>query len=73
MRSDFHTVVTKAGLSVTFKPTNSIYTFIRLADHSVSFVGIHHAGHDTGDYLADEVQAMAREIASEHLANQFSF
>ena len=34
---DFHTVVTKAGLSVTFKPTNSNYTFIRLADHSASF------------------------------------
>ena len=41
---DFHTVVTKAGLSVTFKPTNSNYTFIRLADHSASFVGIQHAG-----------------------------
>ena len=26
-RSDFHTVVTEAGVSVTFKPTNSIYCF----------------------------------------------
>ena len=26
-RSDFYTVVTEAGVSVTFKPTNSIYCF----------------------------------------------
>ena len=36
---DFHTVVRKAGLSVTFKPTNSNYTFIGLADHSASYRG----------------------------------
>jgi putative component of membrane protein insertase Oxa1/YidC/SpoIIIJ protein YidD len=30
-RSDFHTVVTAAGVSVTFKPTNSTYSFFRLA------------------------------------------
>ena len=29
-RSDFHTVVTAAGVSVTFKPTNSTYSFYRL-------------------------------------------
>jgi hypothetical protein len=73
VRSDFHTVVTQAGLSVTFKPTNSIYSFIRLADDSASFVGVHHAGRNTGDYLSDEVQGMAREIASEHVADHFSF
>ena len=28
VRNDFHTVVTKTGLSVTFKPTNSIYSFV---------------------------------------------
>ena len=27
--SDFHTVVTEAGVNVTFKPTNSVYTFYR--------------------------------------------
>ena len=63
---DFHTVVTKAGLSVTFKPTNSKYAFIRLADHSASFVGIQHAACNTGDYPSDEVQDMAQQIASDH-------
>ncbi len=28
IRTDFHTVVTKNGLSVTFKPTNSTYIFV---------------------------------------------
>jgi len=63
---DFHTVVTKAGLSVTFKPTNSNYAFIRLADHSASFVGIQHAACNTRDYPSDEVQDMAQQIASDH-------
>ena len=63
---DFHTVVRKAGLSVTFKPTNSNYTFIRLADHSASYVGIQHAGRNTEDYPSDEVQDMAQQIASHH-------
>ena len=31
VRSDFHTVVAEAGVTVTFKPTNSIYSFYRLA------------------------------------------
>jgi hypothetical protein len=72
LRSDFHTVVTEEGVSVTFKPTNSVYGFDRLADDSnigglglISFVGIQHAGHNTEDYRPDEVQDMARSIASE--------
>jgi hypothetical protein len=32
VRSDFHTAVTEAGVTVTFKPTNSIYSFYRLAE-----------------------------------------
>jgi hypothetical protein len=28
VRSDFHPVVTKTGLSVTFKPTNSTYSYV---------------------------------------------
>ena len=71
-KSDFHTVVTEAGVKVTFKPTNSVYTFHRLADsHDVarlgplSFAGVQHAGHNTEDYPADEVQDMAQRIASE--------
>ncbi len=31
IRGDFDTAVTEAGVNVTFKPTNSIYTFYRLA------------------------------------------
>jgi hypothetical protein len=31
-RSDFHTVVTAAGVSVTFKPTNSTYSFFRFLE-----------------------------------------
>jgi hypothetical protein len=72
IRSDFHTVVTEAGVTVTFKPTKSIYSFYRLADSDdiarlarVSFAGVQHAGRDTGDYPADEVKAMAQRIASD--------
>jgi hypothetical protein len=71
-RSDFAGVVTEAGVSVTFKPTNSIYTFYRqTAGEDVArlgptaFAGVQHAGRDTDDYPADEVQAMAQRIASE--------
>jgi hypothetical protein len=71
-RSDFHTVVTEAGVSVTFKPTNSIYSFYRLPDANdiarlgpISFAGVQHAGHNTEDYPPDEVKDMAQRIASE--------
>jgi hypothetical protein len=72
--SDFDTVVTEAGVNVTFKPTNSTYIF-----HSVdtthlgpiSCVGVEHAGRDTEDYPRDEVQNMAQQIASEHVPAQF--
>ena len=32
VKSDFDTAVTEAGVNVTFKPTNSIYSFYRLAE-----------------------------------------
>jgi hypothetical protein len=32
VKSDFDTAVTEAGVDVTFRPTNSIYIFYRLAD-----------------------------------------
>jgi hypothetical protein len=45
-------------VSVTFKPTNSTYSFYRLAGADdmarlgpVSFAGVQHAGRDTEDYL----------------------
>jgi hypothetical protein len=74
VRNDFDTAVTEAGVTVTFKPTNSIYSFYRLADGngvarlgSVSPAGVRHAGAggDTEDYPADEVQGIAQRIASE--------
>ena len=78
-RSDFATVVTAAGVSVTFKPTNSIYTFYRLTAGEdaarlgpVAFAGVQHTGRDTEDYPADEVQAMAQRIASELAASLWS-
>ena len=74
--SDFHTIVAKAGVGVTFKPTNSTYIY-RLTDTKdiarlvVSLAGVEHAGRDTGDYPADEVQDMAQQIATEHALVHF--
>jgi len=74
--SDFHTVVAKAGVSVTFKPTNSTYIFV--ADSPVigrlgpfALIGVQHAGHNTGDYNSDEVQDMAGQVALSHAAVHF--
>ena len=71
-RSDFDILVTEASVSVRFKQTNSIYSFYRLTDANniarvgpVSFAGVRHAGRGAGDYASDEVQDMARRIASE--------
>ena len=72
VRSDFYTVVTEAGVNVTFKPTNSVYSFFRLAEVNdigrlgpISFAGVLHAGRNTEDYSPDKVQDMAQRIASE--------
>ena len=71
-RSDFHTVVTAAGVSVTFKPTNSTYRFFRFAETgALSLAGIQHAGRDTDDYPSDEIQDMALQIASGHASVHF--
>ena len=70
--SDFHTVVTAAGVSVTFRPTNSTYNFYRSAETgALSPAGIQHAGRDTGGYPSDEVQDMAQQIASGHASVHF--
>jgi hypothetical protein len=71
MRSDFHTVVTKAAVNVTFKPTNSMYSFVVDSNGPVSFAGVQHAGCNTGDYASGEVQDFARQIASEHALVHF--
>jgi hypothetical protein len=81
VRSDFDTAVTEAGVNVTFKPTNSIYSFYRLAESediarlgSVSLERVRHAGpsSDTEDYSPDEVQDMAQRIASDVGASVWS-
>jgi hypothetical protein len=81
VRSDFDTAVTEAGVTVTFKPTNSIYSFYRLADSDdvarlgpVSLERVRHtaASGDTEDYPADEVQEMAQLLASEVAASVWS-
>jgi hypothetical protein len=81
VRGDFDTAVTEAGVNVTFKPTNSIYTFYRLARSDdvarlgpVSLGQVRHAGRrgDTEDYPADEVQDMAQRIASDVGASVWS-
>jgi hypothetical protein len=74
VRSDFHTVVTEAGVSVTFKPTNSVYSFHRHAEANgrlgpISFAGVLHAGHNTGNYSADKIQDTAQRIASEFVGS----
>jgi hypothetical protein len=64
VRSDFDTMVTEAGVTVTFKPTNSLYSFYRLADaNALSLTGP--VSLDTQNYAPDEVQDMAQRIASE--------
>ena len=76
VKSDFHTVVTKTGLSVTFKPTKSIYIFVpnnavvqRLGP--VSFMGVQHARRNTEDYHSEEVEAMSGQVATEHPSIHF--
>lgn len=80
VRGDFDTAVTEAGVNVTFKPTNSIYTFYRLARSDdvarlgpVSLGQVRHAGRrgDTEDYPADEVQAMVQRVLLRKWARPF--
>jgi hypothetical protein len=81
VRSDFDSAVTEAGVSVTFKPTNSIYSFYRLAgSNDIARLGpvtpgnVRHAGPtaDTEDYSSDEIGAMAQRIAFEAAASVWS-
>lgn len=73
---DFTVVeVLESGVTVLFEPTQSFYTFYRLADPddikrfdpvSPEPDGVHHAGPSggTGDYQSDEVQGMAHSLAT---------
>jgi hypothetical protein len=80
-RSDFDAAVTEAGVTVTFKPSNSIYSFYRLADTDeiarpgpVWPANVRHAGPtgDTNDYPSDEVLNMAQRIAKDVGASVWS-
>jgi hypothetical protein len=80
-KGDFDTAVSEAGVTVTFKPTNSLYSFHRLTDSDdvarlgpVSPQRVQHEGpsSDAGDYASDEIQAMAQQIASEAAASVWS-
>jgi hypothetical protein len=73
---DFAVQVLEGGVTVLFKPTQSHYTFYRLADPedikrfgplSPQPDGVRHAGPtgDTGDYRSDEVQGMAHSLATD--------
>jgi len=76
VKSDFDTAVTGVGVDVTFKPTSGIYSFYRLANTnevaalgSVSYADVQHEGINIEDYSPDEVQDMAKRIASEVAAS----
>lgn len=71
--------VGEAQVTVVFNPTNSHYTFYRLADpadiaeHGLLSGGqVRHAGPtgDTGDYREAEVEAMAHKLASAAVASE---
>ena len=69
-------VVTKTGLGVTFKPTNSTHSFVtdnpdiaRLGP--VAFIGVQHERRNTEDYNSDEVEAMARQVATKYASIHF--
>jgi hypothetical protein len=70
--SDFTVDVSEAHVSVVFKPTDSYYSFGRLADPddiarygplSRSSIVRHGASGDTGDYPPDEVAELALTLA----------
>lgn len=72
VRSDFDTAVTGVGVKVTFKPTGGVYSFYRLPNvndvadlGTVSHADVQHEGINIEDYSPDEVQDMAKRIASE--------
>ena len=72
--NDIDASVTEAGVTVTFKPINSIHNFYRLANNDdiarlgpVSLARVRPAGPtgDTGNYAPNEVQDMAKRIAAD--------
>jgi hypothetical protein len=76
VKSEFNTAVTEVGVTVTFTPTTSIYSFYRLVDaNDIARLGpvwvsrVQHGGPiDTNGYPSDEVLMMAQRIAKDSRA-----
>jgi hypothetical protein len=70
---DFQVVCHEFAIQVTFKPTDSHYSFARLADGRLSPDGptVKHYGitGDTGEYPPSDVHLMARRLADRALAS----
>jgi len=63
-KADFDVKVDDAGVHVLFRPTDSYYDYLFLADGGLSLPGIRHAQPGgTGDYASSDVEAMAYEVA----------
>jgi hypothetical protein len=73
--SDFIVEVKESSVSVVFKPSNSAYTFHRLADaEDIARYGplsrSPNVGHDdTADYPSEEVAQMAHSLAVKAITN----
>ena len=66
IESDFDVRNHDAGVDVTFKPTESQYSFVLLADRgslSPRASVRHRKTGDTGDYASDDVEATAFRVA----------
>jgi hypothetical protein len=71
--ADFKVSLEESGVSVTFEPTESHYSFYRLVNAEdierlgpISLSSIRHAwkSGDTAEYIASEVQEMAVRLAT---------
>jgi len=63
IESDFDVRNHDAGVDVTFKPTDSQYSFVLLADRR-SLASVRHGKTgDTGDYASGDVEATAFRVA----------
>jgi hypothetical protein len=74
-KADFDAEVTDGGVTVTFRPPQTIITYLLLADpEDIAKVGpvspdasVRHVGStgDFGDYSSSEVLTVPREVAAE--------
>jgi hypothetical protein len=64
-KADFDVEMDEAGVHVLFRPTESHYDYLVLADGGLSLSPTvwHAKTGDTGDYVSTDVKAMADEVA----------